>query len=88
MNACCDGRNVSRTPTRGRRYVEVAGWVFPGFILAILPKCPACVAAHVAVRTGLGLSLSTATYLRWSLLVLCAAALLYPGVKRLGRFAP
>jgi hypothetical protein len=38
----------------------------------------------VALWTGLGLSLSTATYLRWALLLVCAASLVYLTVKRLG----
>jgi len=65
--------------------LEVAEWFFPSAILALLPKCPACLAAHLAVWTGLGLSLSTATYLRWALLILCVASLSYLAVKRLGR---
>jgi len=35
--------------------------------------------------TGLGLSLSTATYLRWVLLFLCVASLLFLIEKRLDR---
>jgi hypothetical protein len=35
--------------------------------------------------TGLGLSLSTATYLRWMLLFLCIASLLFLIVVRLDR---
>ena len=51
----------------------------------MVPKCPACLAAYVALWTGLGLSLSTATYLRWVVLFLCAAALLFLVARRLGR---
>jgi hypothetical protein len=39
----------------------------------------------VAVWTGLGLSLATATYLRWVLLFLCVASLLFLIVERLDR---
>jgi cadmium resistance protein CadD (predicted permease) len=51
----------------------------------LVPKCPACLAAHVLLWTGLGLSLSTATHLRSILLFLCIAALLYLIAKSVSR---
>jgi len=39
----------------------------------------------VTLWTGLGLSLATATYLRWVLLLLCVASLLFLIVERLDR---
>jgi hypothetical protein len=47
-----------------------------------MPKCPACLAAYVAVWTGLGLSLTTATWLRGALLFACVASLLFVFVKQ------
>jgi hypothetical protein len=66
-----------------RRVREIFSWVLPSAVLVMVPKCPACLAAHVMLWTGLGLSLSTATCLRWMLLFLCVAALLLLIVKRL-----
>jgi hypothetical protein len=59
--------------------------VLPSAILVLVPKCPACLAAHMALWTGLGLSFSTATYLRSAMLIVCTASLLLLILKRLSR---
>jgi hypothetical protein len=46
--------------TFARRGLDVAGWVGPSAILALLPKCPACLAAYVAVSVRLLTELATA----------------------------
>ncbi len=92
MNArhCCQiktraGDNARRPVSRLRRGREIAGWIVPTATLALLPKCPACVAAYVALATGIGISLPTATYLRAILVVLCVASLVFITAKRLRR---
>jgi hypothetical protein len=85
MSACCDAASGRKTPVSVRRAGEFIAWVLPSAILALVPKCPACLAAYVTVWTGLGLSLSTATYLRWALLFLVVASLLSLIVVRLDR---
>ena len=85
MSACCGAAGGRKTPAWVRRVREILAWVLPGAALVAVPKCPACLAAYVALWTGLGLSLSTATYLRWVVLFLCAASLLLLAVSRLGR---
>ncbi len=60
-----------------RRGGEIAGWVIPTATLALLPKCPACLVGYVAIATGMGISMTAATYLRFGLIVLCIGALAY-----------
>jgi hypothetical protein len=67
-----------------RRWRKSAGWIVPGTILALLPKCPACIVAYFALAGGIGISLTTATYLRMALVVLCIGSLVY-FVARLAR---
>jgi hypothetical protein len=64
-------------PSLLRRSLDLSAKVVPVAILAVLPKCPACLAAYVAVGTGIGLSLTAATYLRLSLIVVCVASLIF-----------
>jgi hypothetical protein len=81
MSACCVAVSDRKATTWARRVRATSAWVLPSAILALMPKCPACMAAYVTLWTGLGLSLATATYLRWVLLSLCLTSLLWLTVK-------
>lgn len=70
---------------RWRRGGEFVSWIIPGATLVLLPKCPICMAAYGALFTGIGISISSASILRTSLLVLCITTLLCLGLKRLWR---
>ena len=85
MSACCNAASDRNRPPRVRRVREILAWVLPSAVLLLVPKCPVCLAGHVALWTGLGLSLATATYLRWVLQFLGIASLLFLIVKRLDR---
>jgi hypothetical protein len=84
MNAgsCCNQR-CSGSPTSARRYLNAGGWAVSAAILALLPKCPLCLAMYMAVGFGIGISLPTATYLRFALILLCVASLAYFAARHL-----
>jgi hypothetical protein len=59
-----------------------ARWVASGAILALLPKCPMCLAAYIAVALGVGIPAAIAMFAKPMLVVLCAVLLLYPRRNR------
>jgi hypothetical protein len=76
--SCCPKSAMSerrRPPSALQRFRTAADWIIPGAILVAMPKCPMCLAAYVALFTGVGLSLSTAAHLRVLVLSLCIATL-------------
>jgi len=87
MTSCCCKTSQPRSNTRLKKFREICAWVLPNAILVLMPKCPLCLAAYLAVGAGIGLSLRTATDLRWAMLLLCIASLSYLIVTRFHRFA-
>jgi len=88
---CCEintraGGNARRPASITRRVGEITGWIIPTATLALLPKCPVCLAAYVALATGIGISLPAATYLRMTLVTLCVASLAFIAATRLRNF--
>ena len=68
------------------RIVSAVPWAVPGVVLALMPKCPACLAAYVALATGLGIPFAAAAWTRWLLIMLCTSLLSYLTIRRLCRF--
>lgn len=71
--AAASGFGKERRPARRAR--GAAAWALPSVALALVPKCPMCIAAWLAIGGGLGVSLSTAAHLRMALLWLCWSSL-------------
>jgi hypothetical protein len=70
-----------------RHSAHAAKWILPGATLALIPKCPACVAAYIALVTGVGISMSVATWLRPGAIVIGATLLAYLLARRLLKLA-
>ena len=77
---CCEAE--ASPPRRG---LKIAGTVIPAAVLVLLPKCPACIVAYIALGTGIGVTISTAAHLRTLLLVVCVACLVYVGARHVLR---
>jgi hypothetical protein len=61
----------------GRRGFALAKFSLPTLILALLPKCPACFAAYLALWTGVSISVTAASFLRTLLIGICVALLVW-----------
>ncbi|MES2791829.1 MAG: hypothetical protein V4719_19570 [Planctomycetota bacterium] len=68
----CSQRNTAGVVRRG---FGVATGLLPICLLAVVPKCPACLAMYVALGTGISLSMQTASQLRIGMIVLGVVSL-------------
>lgn len=90
--SCC--RTVSASPVPhlkekrlARRTRGAASWALPSVGLVLLPKCPMCIAAWLAIGSGFSIPLATAAHLRTGFLWLCWTVLALAAVRLLARFA-
>jgi hypothetical protein len=88
-NHCCEGAaaeiSVARTSARSsfaRRCYTIAEWTIPAAGLMLVPKCPACLAAYIVLVSGVGISVTSAMYLKILLLTICAASIIYVAARR------
>ena len=86
---CCPAMTNGKQDSvnKPRRFFSLARWSLPTVILALLPKCPACLAAYVALGTGISLSLTAASILRMLLVALSVASLGYLVIRSLRALA-
>ncbi len=85
---CCErpqngGERVGGQNAWLHRTREFAGWIIPGTLLALMPKCPLCLAAYVAMGTGLTISCSSAHLLLCMLTTLGIGTLAWGGLQHL-----
>jgi hypothetical protein len=73
-----NGKRPTGLLRRAWRSIE---WLCPAAFLVLMPKCPLCVAAYVAVFTGVGVSVSTARWIQILMLVFCSTSLAYLAVR-------
>ena len=78
MKACpfCQDSTEVDTPKRSvvRRTSTIGQWLIPTAVLALMPKCPMCIAAYLAVA-GIGVSMPVAGWMRYGIIVGCVATL-------------
>ena len=61
--------------------------ILSGFALMLMPKCPACLAAYLALGTGIGLSFSSADEIRIALIATFSALLVFSTARALRRLS-
>lgn len=89
--SCCsgvhatEGRAVQCDPPSAWWARRGAQWLVPGAILALLPKCPICIAAYIALGTGIGISVPAAAHVREAAIWLCVSALGFLAVRQAAR---
>jgi hypothetical protein len=82
--SCCQKSRIASQyyqQVNTSRYFRFFGWIVPSIVLAILPKCPACLAGYLALATGIGVSVSLASYIRIFLVIVCIALLAFLAVR-------
>ncbi len=87
--ALCSDENIL-TPVKTitlpnflKKAINAVRLVLPGAMLAVMPKCPLCLAAYISLSTGMGISAASATWLRVLLATACVASLMYVVAGRL-----
>lgn len=70
--ACCRKGRPSGRLARG--FSRTLAFLLPGAVLALLPKCPLCLAAWLTLATGAAVSAGAAARVRGLALAICVSA--------------
>jgi hypothetical protein len=73
MGPCCTARPAPHRLLR--RLFRVTASILPAAALALLPKCPLCLAAWLTVATGITFPAAAAAWLRLSIVLVWVVAL-------------
>jgi hypothetical protein len=71
-----------RPTTLLRRTWRGVQWLFPATLLVLIPKCPMCVAAYIAIF-GITISLAAASWIQILAFTFCLLALTYLAVRQI-----
>lgn len=89
MGLCCSSRGAPNTLNKAppapsvrrrswpARIRSALAWALPITTLALIPKCPACVAGYVLLLTGFGVSLPMAGNMRLALIASAAIIIVW-----------
>ena len=80
-------RSCCAAGATGRRLRSALEWLLPGAVLMLIPKCPLCIIGYVAVFSGVGLSISTASWVRIAMIGTCVVFLVYLSIRALTKSA-
>jgi hypothetical protein len=72
---CPCGKPQAAARKQVQHIVGFVGWLVPGAVFAAMPKCPACLAAYIAMASGIGISIPAAGLVRACTLALCIVLL-------------
>lgn len=61
---------------------HVAGGALPAVVITLLPKCPACLAAYLALASGLAISAGAVAFVELLFVLLSLLPLLYLVIRR------
>ena len=69
--------------TFAQHFLRIASPIASTIALALLPKCPVCLAAYLMMATGISISVAAAVSLRAFLVLVCVSSLVLLGRRHI-----